>query len=428
MKKILKPLVWIVAYVLIVALAPSAHADGDRIISADGAYEYRVIGGFAELKNYLGEENPPLNPDGSYTIPSSVDGYEVRYLGDYLFAGKDVPAENVIIPDSVTYIGSEVFAYEEEVWEPGWEDSTYEYKGKMKNVTIPDSVVEIGDYAFHGAVSLEEVRIPDGVRTLGDYAFYNSGIKKVSFGSGLRKVGKYAFAACENLKTVQIPETVTSLGEGAFRYCPELKELNVNQNTLLGKYCYGVDYAGKPEKNHTLVFNVNKTVKSLPAGYAYNNNVPCAINLNTDKTYAATAIGLEFELRVDGKSVSDCKSSNKKVATASADGTVKFINRGSATISATDENGKTRSIKLVSYEQLKLNKTSVTVKKGKTSAVKISGKVHSINNKYTNTKIAKITSKKSADKLTIKGLKKGKTTLKVKVNGIKTFKIIVKVV
>lgn len=67
----------------------------------------------------------------------------------------------------------------------------------------------------------------------------------------------------------------------------------------------------------------------------------------------------------------------------------------------------------------KLGKTSITVKKGKSKTVKIIGKAKTVNNKYKNTKKAKIVSKKSASTIKIRGLKKGKTTLYVFVNGVK---------
>ena len=67
----------------------------------------------------------------------------------------------------------------------------------------------------------------------------------------------------------------------------------------------------------------------------------------------------------------------------------------------------------------KLGKTSITVKKGKSKTVKVIGKAKAVNNKYKNTKEAKIVSKKSSSTIKIRGLKKGKTTLYVFVNGVK---------
>ena len=55
------------------------------------------------------------------------------------------------------------------------------------------------------------------------------------------------------------------------------------------------------------------------------------------------------------------------------------------------------------------------MKKGKTKKIAIIGKAPGIDNKYKNTKKAKVTSPASAKKIKIKGLKKGKTTLKIRV-------------
>ena len=69
-----------------------------------------------------------------------------------------------------------------------------------------------------------------------------------------------------------------------------------------------------------------------------------------------------------------------------------------------------------------------TVKKGKCLNVKISGKAKDVKNKYTNTEYAKIISKKADDSIKFKGLKKGTTTVKIKVNGVKTLNLTVKIV
>ena len=58
-------------------------------------------------------------------------------------------------------------------------------------------------------------------------------------------------------------------------------------------------------------------------------------------------------------------------------------------------------------------------KKGsKTVTVKITGKARSVKNVYKNTAAAKVTSAKTASKIRVKGLKKGQTTIKIRVNGV----------
>lgn len=72
--------------------------------------------------------------------------------------------------------------------------------------------------------------------------------------------------------------------------------------------------------------------------------------------------------------------------------------------------------------------TYINIKKGKTKTLKLEGKASAYKNKYTNTKYAKILSKKNSKSIKIKGLKKGKTTLKIRVNKAKTLNLKVNVI
>ena len=59
--------------------------------------------------------------------------------------------------------------------------------------------------------------------------------------------------------------------------------------------------------------------------------------------------------------------------------------------------------------------------------IKILGKAKLINNKYTNSKSAKIISSSKTSNLKVKGIRKGKSTLKIKVNGVKSINLSVTV-
>jgi uncharacterized protein YjdB len=110
-------------------------------------------------------------------------------------------------------------------------------------------------------------------------------------------------------------------------------------------------------------------------------------------------------------------SADKKVAKVDNNGKVTALKKGNTNITVTVGNTKlTYKVNVTSSP--KLNTKSITVKKGSAKTVKIIGKAKGVNNKYTNTKYAKITSKKSATTLKINGLKKGSTTLKIEVNGV----------
>lgn len=434
MKKSVRIITLILSLLLLATSFP-ASAASDTKTTPDGAYEYKVFGKAVELTRYLGKEAPALNPDGSYTIPSEIDGKKVTSLGSYLFEYKDVPSATVVIPDTITYIGSHAFSYQEEVYDPVAAknnveyEADFEYLSKLEHITIPDSVVEIDASAFYGTPNLKEITIPDSVRYLGKYAFYRSGIKKAVIGDGISAIKSYTFGNCKNLSSVTLPESINELKEGAFWMCPSLKKLNVNYNTRLGKYCFGDKQGESYEKGKKLIYNVTRTTKKLYLNYAYKYKIPAVINIKCDKMFMHAEAGYEFTLKINGKAVTNCKSTRNNVFKVTKDGKVTVLNKGKATfITAKDSEGKTHKIYCTNSFSAPSAKKSVTVKKGKTVTIKLSGKAHSIKNTYKNTKIAKITSKRTADKLKIKGLRRGTTALRVKVNGVKILKIKVKVV
>ncbi len=125
------------------------------------------------------------------------------------------------------------------------------------------------------------------------------------------------------------------------------------------------------------------------------------------------------------------KSSNPKVVKANQKGKLIALKKGKATVTMTLHRNNTLigkvHCKITVKKDPSLSKKSVTVKKKKSVSIKIKGKAPSINNKYTNTSKAKIISKPSSGTIKVKGLKKGTTTLKIKVNGVKTLKLTVKV-
>ncbi len=139
------------------------------------------------------------------------------------------------------------------------------------------------------------------------------------------------------------------------------------------------------------------------------------LNLSTATVKCGKVISLRVKNRGSGKV--RYSSSNSKVAKVSSAGKVSALKKGFARITAkTGIKKYCFTIKVTTSP--KLSKTAVSVKKNKNTHVNIIGKASTVNNVYVNTSKAKILSKKNTTKLKIKGIKKGKTTLKVKVNGV----------
>lgn len=107
------------------------------------------------------------------------------------------------------------------------------YRGKEKNVSIPDTVRVIGQGAFEDDTNVELVVIPNSVNCIEPYAFWGcTNLDTVVLGKGMTEVGDYAFTKCTGLEQISIPSTVTSIGIGAFADCANLKDITIPPETV----------------------------------------------------------------------------------------------------------------------------------------------------------------------------------------------------
>ena len=153
-------------------------------------------------------------------------GYSVkegtRIICNHAFA--DCSLSNVAIPDSVTDIG----------------DYAFEYCCSLSNMVIPNSVTSIGDYAFYGCRSLSNIVIPDSVTKIGDYTFsVCSSLSKIVIPNSVTKIGDYAFSDCSSLSKIVIPDSVTKIGDYAFSVCSSLSKIAIPDSvTDIGDYAF----------------------------------------------------------------------------------------------------------------------------------------------------------------------------------------------
>lgn len=107
------------------------------------------------------------------------------------------------------------------------------YRGREKNVSIPDTVRAIGQGAFENDTNIELVVVPNSVKRIEAYAFWGcENLDTVVLGKGLSEVGEYAFTNCTGLEQISIPPTVTSIGVEAFKDCANLKDITIPPETV----------------------------------------------------------------------------------------------------------------------------------------------------------------------------------------------------
>ena len=141
---------------------------------------------------------------------ASCPANELAGLGGTI-SGYSFNLKSIILPNSITSIGSGALA-----------------NNYFTNVTIPNSVVTIGDRAFQGCSSLTNITFGNSVSNLGVSVFEGcSSLKVVTLPNSVTNVGASAFSACTSLTNLTFGNFVTSIGADAFNGCSNLTTLTI---------------------------------------------------------------------------------------------------------------------------------------------------------------------------------------------------------
>lgn len=96
----------------------------------------------------------------------------------------------------------------------------------IRKLIFKEGITKISATHARDLIHLEKIILPDSLIELDEYAFScNDSLKEITFGKNLRKVGNDAFTGCDNLKQVTLPDSVTDIGSGAFSDCVRLRKL-----------------------------------------------------------------------------------------------------------------------------------------------------------------------------------------------------------
>lgn len=146
---------------------------------------------------------PGYNDETGEEIPINIIlPQNLIKIGSSCFEGAQI--KQITIPDTVTEIGENAFYYCD----------------RLASITLPSNLQKISDRMLNSCVSLTSITIPASVTEIGSQAFANSGLTSITIPATVATLGSSAFEGCESLTSMDIQANVTEIPESFAQDCP----------------------------------------------------------------------------------------------------------------------------------------------------------------------------------------------------------------
>lgn len=167
--------------------------------------------------------------DTCVVIPSTYEGLPVTFIDANAFSNL-TNVEEIIIPESVTGMGSRVF---------------YNCKS-LKSVILPSKIERLPSELFVGCSSLENVTLPKALFRI-ESGFFSgcTSLKKITLPDDIRYISEHAFSGCKSLKEVILPVSLEEIEQFAFYGCDSIEtvrymgSISLFREVGMGVECFG---------------------------------------------------------------------------------------------------------------------------------------------------------------------------------------------
>jgi len=212
-------------------------------------------------------------------------------IGDFAFS--DSKVEELMIPDSVSSFGCGAFSGCSQL-------QSFVISGNNNYFVFENGFLmkKDGTVLYFYPHSGASVTIPNSVRTIANYTFY-SHAELVSINlSNVESIGSYAFYGCK-LADVNIPDSVVSIGQFAFANCAQLNSVIIGRGiTSIENFTFSSN-----KKLHSV--RITESVTSI-GSRAFDNCDELSLNEYKNGLYLPTETNQYYALyRVCNKSYTD---------------------------------------------------------------------------------------------------------------------------
>ena len=250
MKRMKKPLKSAAFFAAIMLTAGMPLSPGNSFFSAEPLTAYAAEESYQEGSNgtcsykkysdHIEISSFKSTDVDSLTVPDTIDGLPVTVIG--IYAGQLCKMKTLTLPDTLKEIGPYCFSN----------------CPNLTTLSIPDSVEKIGFRAFEECKSLAAINFPDHLVKTGSFTFENTPwliaqrqkdplvivngavidgrtcTGDVVIPSGVKYVASGAFSRNEKITSCVIPSGVSEITDDVFFYCSNLTSVELKGCTSLG--------------------------------------------------------------------------------------------------------------------------------------------------------------------------------------------------
>lgn len=178
----------------------------------------------------------------------------------------------ISLPDSVVEVGANLFCNSKNLIRVKLPSglkklSPFMFYGcsSLKRIEMPLEVEEFPEGLFAECSALEEIPFRAGIRVLPENVFLScSSLKSLVIPGTVKKICKNAISGCSELSTIVLPEELEEFEEDAITDCPELSRIRIlEENTNFFTDEEGASlFRKKPDGQSELVFEIGKKIQS----------------------------------------------------------------------------------------------------------------------------------------------------------------------
>lgn len=197
------------------------------------------------------------------------------YYAHNLYLGEEL-LTNLIIPDNVSSVSAEAFAY----------------CNSLTSVTVPENVIELRIRAFDNCNNLAHVTINSNsvMSSGGIKGIFGANVSEYIIGNSVTTIGNSAFYDCTGMTSVTIGNSVSNIANSAFANCSGLSEVHISDLATWCNITFENLLANPLYTAHNLYLNddivsdliIPENVTSI-GNYAF-NGCTCIVSLTVPKS------------------------------------------------------------------------------------------------------------------------------------------------